>query len=68
MMMRSSCSACVISSVRCMTAIKSFPAMLYAPMAGFNEKPYFQAKPGAENVPKVQFDFGKPEPAGAAAK
>ncbi len=50
------------------TAIKSFPAMLYASMAGFSEKPYFQAKPGAENAPKVQFDFGKPAPAEAPAK
>src|SRR5882724_2601200 len=42
------------------TAVKSFPTVLYAGMFGFQPKPYFQAQAGAENVPKVQFDFGKP--------
>lgn len=42
------------------TAIKSFPAVFYAGMFGFKERPYFSAKPGAEEPPKVQFDFGKP--------
>lgn len=42
------------------TAIKSFPALLYAGPLGFAEKPYFNATPGAETPPKVQFDFGKP--------
>lgn len=50
------------------TAIKSFPAMLYSSMAGFHEKPYFEAKPGSETAPKVQFDFGKPAPAEAPGK
>ncbi len=45
------------------TAIKSFPAVLYASMLGFFPKPYFSATPGAEAPPKVQFDFGKPAPA-----
>jgi LemA protein len=40
------------------TAIKSFPAVFYAGFAGFHDKPYFQATAGAENAPKVQFDFG----------
>ncbi len=40
------------------TAIKSFPAVLYASMFGFQQKPYFSATPGAETPPKVQFDFG----------
>jgi LemA protein len=40
------------------TAVKSFPAVLYAGMFGFAPKPYFQATPGAETPPKVQFDFG----------
>jgi LemA protein len=40
------------------TAIKSFPALFYAGMLGFHEKPYFSATPGAETPPKVQFDFG----------
>lgn len=42
------------------TAIKSFPAMFYAGVLGFNAKPYFSATPGAETPPKVEFDFGKP--------
>jgi len=39
------------------TAIKSFPAVLYAGAFGFQYKPYFSATPGAETPPKVQFDF-----------
>src|SRR5476649_822440 len=39
------------------TAIKSFPAVFYAGMFGFQNKPYFAAAPGAETAPKVQFDF-----------
>lgn len=50
------------------TAIKSFPALLYASAFGFREKPYFSATPGSETPPKVQFDFGKPTPAEAPAK
>jgi LemA protein len=42
------------------TAIKSFPAVLYASMLGFQPKPYFSATPGAETPPKVQFDFSQP--------
>ena len=42
------------------TAIKSFPAVLYAGAFGFSAKPYFNATPGAETPPKVQFEFGKP--------
>src|ERR1035441_8125521 len=45
------------------TAIKSFPAVLYAGMFGFNAKPYFAATAGAETPPKVQFDFNKIAPA-----
>jgi LemA protein len=41
------------------TAIKSVPTVLYAGVAGFHPKPYFQSAPGSENAPKVQFDFGK---------
>ena len=40
------------------TAVKSFPAVLYAGAIGFHPKPYFSAQPGAETPPKVQFDFG----------
>jgi LemA protein len=45
------------------TAIKSFPAVFYAGMFGFREKPYFTATAGAETPPKVQFDFNQPAPA-----
>src|ERR1022692_4295712 len=41
------------------TAVKSFPAVFYAAALGFHEKPYFNATPGADTPPKVQFDFGK---------
>lgn len=39
------------------TAIKSFPAVFYAGMFKFYPKPYFNAQPGAETPPKVQFNF-----------
>jgi LemA protein len=42
------------------TAVKSFPAVLYAGAMGFQPKPFFQAAAGAETAPKVQFDFNKP--------
>ncbi len=42
------------------TTIRSFPSVLFAPYFGFSAKPYFNATPGAETPPKVQFDFGKP--------
>jgi LemA protein len=42
------------------SAIRSFPANLFAATFGFREKPYFTATPGAETPPKVQFDFSKP--------
>jgi LemA protein len=43
------------------TAIKSFPALFYAGMAGFHERPYFSATAGAETAPKVQFNSGGAE-------
>ena len=46
------------------TAIKSFPAVLFAGMFGHTARPYFTAATGAEKPPSVQFDFGaKPVPA-----
>ena len=42
------------------TAIKSFPTVFYAAALGFQPKPYFSAEAGAENTPKVQFNFGAP--------
>jgi len=35
--------------------VRSFPTSLMAGMAGFGQKAYFQAEPGAEKVPKVKF-------------
>lgn len=40
------------------TAIKKFPAVLYAGFFNFHERPYFRAVTGAEVTPKV--DFKKP--------
>jgi len=47
------------------TAIKSVPAVFYANRFGFTftEKPYFNATPGAETAPKVEFNFGGQTPA-----
>ena len=49
------------------TAIKSFPAVFYAGMFGFHDKPYFTATPGAEKPPAVQFDFSGKAPATSPA-
>src|SRR5271155_4107508 len=40
------------------TTVKSFPTVMYAAMFGYKEKPYFNATPGSETPPKVQFNFG----------
>ena len=40
------------------TEVKSMPTRLWAGIAGFQPKPFFQSAPGSETVPKVQFDFG----------
>jgi len=37
------------------TARKRFPAVLFASMLGFEDKAYFEAKPGADEPPKVEF-------------
>jgi len=42
------------------TSIARFPTVFFAGMLGFTAKPYFQAVPGAETAPKVQFDFNTP--------
>jgi LemA protein len=39
------------------STVRSFPTVIYAGWFHFNEKPYFQAAPGSETAPKVQFDF-----------
>ena len=46
--------------------VKSFPANLFAGMFGFAPRPFFNAEPGAEKAPKVNFNFGSPAPAPAA--
>ena len=48
-------------------AIKSIPAVFYAGFAGFKERPYFTASPGAEAPPKVSFDLNN-QPSTAPAK
>jgi LemA protein len=40
------------------TRIRRFPAALFAGMMGFQPRPYFEAQPGAERAPRV--DFGTP--------
>ncbi|HOP51102.1 MAG TPA: LemA family protein [Ignavibacteriales bacterium] len=39
--------------------VKRFPAVIWANIFGFKEKPYFQAQAGAENAPSVNFNFDK---------
>ena len=48
------------------TAVKRFPANLFAGMFGFAPRPFFNAQPGAEKAPAVNFNFGSPTPAPAA--
>ncbi|HEV8603888.1 MAG TPA: LemA family protein [Tepidisphaeraceae bacterium] len=40
------------------TSIKTFPNVIVAGRMGFQTKPYFNAAPEAQTVPKVQFDNG----------
>lgn len=40
------------------TAIKRFPTVFFARTFGFDPKPYFAAKEGAETPPQVEFNFG----------
>lgn len=44
------------------SAIKRFPAVLFAGMFGFQPKAYFAAKTGADTPPEVKFDFGAKKP------
>ncbi len=37
------------------TARRRFPAVIFANLMGFSEKGYFEAKPGAEEPPQVEF-------------
>ncbi|MBK8093453.1 MAG: LemA family protein [Verrucomicrobiaceae bacterium] len=40
------------------TKIKSVPGVFFAGALGFTERPYFKAKEGSEEPPKVDFNFG----------
>jgi LemA protein len=40
------------------TAVKRFPAVVFAGMFGHTPRPYFNATPGADRPPEVKFDFG----------
>ena len=45
------------------SAIKRVPTVFFAAAVGFKDTAYFQAAPGADKPPPVQFDFGaKPAP------
>ena len=37
------------------TARRRFPAVLFAGLMGFTDKPYFESKPGADEPPVVEF-------------
>ena len=51
------------------TVLKRFPTNMIAGFFGFKEKPYFKATtPGAEQAPKVQFNFNNPAPTAAPAQ
>jgi LemA protein len=46
------------------TARLRFPAVVFANLLGMKEKAYFQAKPGSDQAPAVNFNFGgTPAPA-----
>jgi LemA protein len=47
-------------------AVRSFPTNLFAGMFGFTPRPFFNATPGAEKPPTVNFNFGSPAPSPAA--
>src|SRR5438477_7403032 len=48
-------------------AVRRFPTNLIAGMFGFSPRPFFEAQPGAEKAPTVNFNFGSPSPAPAAS-
>lgn len=41
--------------------VKKFPGNVLAGFFNFEGKPYFEAEPGNEKAPNVEFDFGKKE-------
>jgi LemA protein len=48
------------------TALLRFPTNFLGRIFGFKEKAYFQAQPGSERAPQVQFNFGSPAPSAPA--
>jgi LemA protein len=40
------------------TTVRRFPTNLFAGMLGFQPRPFFNAQPGAEKAPAVNFNFG----------
>lgn len=42
------------------TKVRSFPNNLFAGMFGFRVRPPFEADPGAQNAPRVNFDRNRP--------
>jgi LemA protein len=42
------------------TAVRSFPTVLFAGLMGFHAKPFFNAQPGAERPPTVNFNLKLP--------
>jgi LemA protein len=44
------------------TAMKRFPAAIFAGMFGHTPRPYFAATAGADKPPEVKFDFSKKSP------
>jgi LemA protein len=49
------------------TAVKTFPTNIFAGMLGFQVRPFFNAQPGAETAPTVNFNFNNSTPATAPA-
>lgn len=49
------------------TAVRSFPTNFFAGMFGFQPRPFFNAEPGAQKAPTVNFNFGNSSPAPAPA-
>jgi LemA protein len=48
------------------STVQSFPTNIVAGFSHFSTKPYFQAAAGAENAPKVDFNFNNPPATNAA--
>ena len=42
------------------TAVQTMPTALFARLLGFSSRPYFTATEGADQAPKVDFNFGTP--------